>query len=115
MSENNQGQLMGLSQQVGGLTQAVKTVEKDMGALLKSQQQQLQAITELTQRMNQVPGECHREQHEFLQTLIEERQQRQLLRAEIIRHLAKGSAWAALSGLFGLLALGIKAKYGIGN
>lgn len=107
--------IMTLKEQVGALQQSFTVAERERGEGRKTQREIKSALNELSSRMSKIPDEDHHEHHEFLKSLIEEHRQRQQLKAEIIKKIATGGAWALVSGLSALLWYSIKNKFGLGE
>ena len=104
-----------LKEQVGGLQVAVENSEKERREERTFQKQITDALDELKRRMNAMPDEQHKEHHDFINTLIAESEQRQKIRQAIYEKIASGGAWALLAGIFLLMWIGVKAKFGIGS
>ena len=107
--------IIDLKEQVGGIQQSLQVVERERQESKQSQKELTEALHELTNRMNAMPDEDHREHHQFIQSFIEDHRQRKQIREAVIQRLTTGGVWAFFCGIATLIWYGIQHKFGAGH
>ncbi len=113
-AQNPIDHIIEIKAQLGAVRQALTTAEKERSDAKLSNRETHEAITKLTERMAAMPDDQHREHHDFIKTLVEEKKQSQQLKEAVIQKIAVGGVWALIAGIGTLVWHGLKTKSGTG-
>lgn len=106
-------ELMELSRKIGALEQKASTLDFSLQQVVEQQKELLNNSVAWMARFEEVSGEDHKVQHQFVEALIRDRKQIQELRQQIIHKIITGGALGFVTGISALVWLGFKTKYGI--
>lgn len=107
--------LIELTDKVGRLTSSIEVMERDRKEADTSIKKIEACVSDLTTRMRSIADNDHKDHHEFIKAMVDEKRQQQAMRAKIFEKIATGGIVALASGILGLIWLGFKTKFGIGE